>query len=65
MDFTAPHVSFVIISYAVSFAVLLGLVGWVLVRGARLKRRLDRLETGQTARRKPATASNSPTEQQL
>lgn len=43
MDF-GPHSSFILISYALSFVMVLGLVGWTLADYARQKKHLAELE---------------------
>lgn len=56
MDFTNPHVGFVVASYAITFVVLGGLIAWVLTRARRLGRRLGRLEAEGAPRRRRAAA---------
>lgn len=64
MDFSAPHISFVIASYAVTFAVLGGLMIWTFVRARAVANRLDILERDGLVRRKPgepaAAAATAP-----
>jgi heme exporter protein D len=54
MDFANPHVGFVVASYAITFVVLGGLIGWVIARGRSLDRRLARLEAEGAPRRRRA-----------
>ena len=60
MDFAAPHIGFVIASYAVTVAVLGGLVAWLLARAAQMRRRLERLEA-EGAPRRPSAAGRQAT----
>jgi heme exporter protein CcmD len=60
MDFSAPHISFVIASYAVTFAVLGGLMAWTFVRARAVSRRLDTLERDGLVRRKPGEPAAVP-----
>jgi len=46
MDLNAAHVSFVLAAYAVSFAGLVALVVFVLLRDRRLKRQVAALDRG-------------------
>jgi heme exporter protein CcmD len=46
MDLNAAHVSFVVAAYAVSFAGLVALVVFVLLRDRRLKRQVASLDRG-------------------
>ncbi len=53
MDFSAPHMGFVISSYAVTLVVLGGLVWWIFARAQSVARRLRQLdEDGAERRRK-------------
>jgi heme exporter protein D len=54
MDFSNPHISFVVASYAITAVVLAGLIGWVIARGRSLDRRLARLEAEGAPRRRRA-----------
>jgi heme exporter protein D len=54
VDFSNPHVGFVVASYAITAIVLAGLVGWVIGRGRNLDRRLARLEAEGAPRRRRA-----------
>jgi heme exporter protein CcmD len=57
MSFDAPHVSYVLFSYGLSFAVMIGLVIGYVMRSRRIKTRLERLEaTGAPRRRSSAGA---------
>jgi len=60
MDFSAPHISFVIASYAVTFAVLGGVMAWTFVRARAVSRRLDTLERDGLVRRKPGEPAAAP-----
>ena len=44
MDFSQAHVAFVIVAYAVSFAGLMALVLYVVLRDRRLKRQASALD---------------------
>jgi heme exporter protein CcmD len=44
MDWTAPHLGFVLSAYALTFVVLLGLAAYVIVRDRRLARDVASLE---------------------
>jgi heme exporter protein CcmD len=44
MDFAAKHLGFVIGSYGLSFAVLAGLVLWVIARDRRMRAEADAAE---------------------
>jgi len=52
MEFSNPHVGFVIASYAITAVVLTGLIGWVIGRGRSIDRRLARLEAEGAPRRR-------------
>ncbi len=53
MDFSAPHMSFVISSYAITIVVLGGLALWVIGRARSVAKRLRQLdEQGAERRRK-------------
>lgn len=39
-----PHLGFIIAAYSVTAVMLVGLIGWILIDGRRLKRQLARLE---------------------
>ena len=54
MDWSAPHIGFVLASYGFSAVVLGGLIIALLVQNRAAKQRLSALEERQTARRKPA-----------
>ena len=54
VEFSNPHVGFVVASYAITAGVLAGLIGWVIARGRRLDRRLARLEAEGAPRRRRA-----------
>jgi len=66
MDFSADHIGFVAASYAITVAVLGGLLVWTFVRARTVASRLDVLEREGVVRRKPgeraaeATPSASP-----
>ena len=53
IDFSADHIGFVVASYAITFAVLGGLLAWAFVRARAVARRLDALERDGIVRRKP------------
>ena len=44
MDMTAPHMGYVIGSYALSAGLILGLVAYVLIRDRSLRAEADRLD---------------------
>ena len=44
MDFTAPHLGFVLASYGLSAVLILGLVVYVLQRDRKLRAEAERLE---------------------
>ncbi|MEM7636145.1 MAG: heme exporter protein CcmD [Pseudomonadota bacterium] len=52
MDFSAPHMSFVISSYAVTFVVLGALAVWILARARSVTRRLQQLDDEGAERRR-------------
>ena len=52
MDFSAPHMSFVISSYAVTIVVLGALALWIFSRARSVARRLKQLEDEGAARRR-------------
>jgi heme exporter protein D len=54
MDFSNPHIGFVVASYAITAVVLAGLIGWVIARGRSLDRRLAHLESEGAPRRRRA-----------
>ncbi len=54
MDWSAPHIGFVVSSFGISAIVLGGLIIAVLVQNRSAKAKLDELESRQAARRKPA-----------
>ena len=60
MDLSAPHISFVIASYAVTFAVLGGLMAWTFARARAVSIRLDILERDGLVRRKPGEPAAQP-----
>ena len=59
MDWSAPHIGFVLASYGFSAAVLGGLILAVLLQHRAARQRLSALEERQTARRKPAKEAES------
>lgn len=52
MDFSAPHMGFVISSYAVTFVVLGALALWVFSRARSVTRRLKQLDDEGAERRR-------------
>jgi heme exporter protein CcmD len=54
MDFSAPHVGFVIAAYVASAVVLAGLIAATVFRLRKLERRLSDFEARGAARRAPA-----------
>lgn len=52
MDFSAPHMGFVISSYAITFAVLGALAWWIFARARRVTRRLKQLDDEGAQRRR-------------
>jgi heme exporter protein CcmD len=52
MDFSAPHMGFVISSYAVTFVVLGALALWVFSRARSVTRRLKQLDDEGAQRRR-------------
>ncbi|MEM7429562.1 MAG: heme exporter protein CcmD [Pseudomonadota bacterium] len=54
MDWSAPHIGFVLASYGISAAVLGGLIVAVIVQNRLARRKLDELEGRQAARRRSA-----------
>ncbi len=56
IDFSAPHVAFVLWSYALSGVVLGGLLFWVITRNRAIARRLDQLDAESTVRRRKTQA---------
>lgn len=59
MDFSAPHVGFVIACYAITFAVLGVLLIWTFVRASAVSNRLETLQREGAVRRKPGEPSQS------
>ena len=57
MNLEAPHVGFVIGSYAMSITVLAALVIYQIIRSRRLRNQLERLEKSGAARRPKAAGS--------
>ena len=56
MDFSADHISFVMASYVLTFAVLGGLLAWTFLRARAVSRRLSVIDRdGPPRRRAPAT----------
>jgi heme exporter protein CcmD len=53
IDFSADHIGFVVASYAITLAVLGGLLAWEFARARAVHRRLDALERDGLVRRKP------------
>jgi heme exporter protein CcmD len=53
IDLSANHIGFVIASYAITLAVLGGLLAWILARARTVAHRLDTLERDGLVRRKP------------
>jgi len=51
MDFSAPHVDFVLICYAVSAVLLLGMTAMVVMRSRSADRQLIKLEAERAKRR--------------
>ena len=52
MDFSAPHIGFVISSYAITFVVLGVLALWIFARARSVARRLRQLEDEGVERRR-------------
>jgi|GEM_PF-2279079 len=59
MDFSAPHVSFVISSYVITFIVLGGLAMWVFARARFVAKRLRQLDDEGAERRRKSGQSQS------
>lgn len=59
MDFSAPHMSFVISSYAITFVVLGGLALWVLGRARSVAERLRQLDSEGAERRRKSGQTQS------
>lgn len=59
IDFSADHIGFVIASYALTFAVLGGILVWVFARAGAVSRRLDTLEREGAVRRKPGETART------
>jgi heme exporter protein CcmD len=58
MDFSAPHLAFVLWSYAITFVVLGGLALWIFSRNRSIAKRLEQLEAeGADRRRKSQSIS--------
>jgi len=55
MDFSAPHVGFVLASYALAFILLGALVVSIWMRARRVRKRLQELERLGAPRRRSAT----------
>jgi heme exporter protein CcmD len=58
MDFSADHISFVLASYVLTFAVLGGLLAWTLWRARAVSRRLSAIDRDGPPRRRASTAVN-------
>ena len=54
MDWSAPHIGFVLASYGFSAAVLGGLIAALLIQNRAARQKLTALEERQAARRQPA-----------
>jgi heme exporter protein D len=52
MDWSAPHAGFVAAAYALSLAILLALVAWVIARDRANRHRIDELEARGASRRR-------------
>lgn len=59
MDFSAPHMGFVISSYAITFVVLGMLALWIFARARSVARRLRQLED-EGAERRRKTGRSEP-----
>ncbi len=59
MDFSAPHMSFVISSYVITFIVLGGLGLWVFGRAHSVAKRLRQLDDEGAERRRKSGQSQS------
>jgi heme exporter protein CcmD len=53
VDWSAPHAGFVAAAYALTLAVFLALVAWVLLRDRANRRRITELEERGSPRRRP------------
>ncbi len=58
MDFSAPHMGFVISSYAVTLVALCGLAVWIFARARSVARRLRQLEDEGAERRRNTGQGN-------
>ena len=56
MDWSAPHAGFVAAAYVLSFAILAGLVLFVMMRERASRRRIDELERRGAPRRRAEKA---------
>jgi heme exporter protein CcmD len=56
MDWSAPHAGFVAAAYILSFAILVGLVFFVMLRDRASRRRIDDLERSGAPRRRAEKA---------
>ena len=52
-----PHAGFILAAYAVSAMIVLGLLGWVLIDGVRLRRQMRDLEARGIRRRSARKAA--------
>jgi len=59
MDFSAPHMSFVISSYVITFIVLGGLALWIFARARSVAKRLRQLDDEGAQRRRNSGQSQS------
>lgn len=57
MDLAAPHVSYVLVCYAVSGLALAGLLAAILMRARNVRRQLETLESQGSPRRTRGVAS--------
>jgi heme exporter protein D len=58
IDFSAPHIGFVIACYAITLVVLAGLVLWILARSRAITNRLEQLQRSGTGRRGKPDGAN-------
>lgn len=57
IDMLGPHAGFILAAYAVSAMIVLGLLGWVLIDGVRLRRQMRDLEARGIRRRSARKAA--------
>lgn len=58
IDFSAPHIGFVIACYAITLVVLAGLALWIFARSRAITNRLEQLQRDGTGRRGKPEGAN-------